>query len=429
MTAPDVIVIGGGIVGTTTAYYLAQRGARVALLEKGVIAGEQSGRNWGFIRRQGREPAEIGLAARANAIYAGMEAELGESGGWVRGGNLRVAEDEAKMAQYQDWYAETDAGRTLGTRLVSDADIRALIPQMRGDWVGGIYTAEDGHADPDRVTRAFAAAAERAGASIESDITVLRIETDGGRATGVMTTAGTRPAGAVVCAAGIWTTRLLRPHGIKLPLRWVRGTVSITEPLPAFTDLAVWTPRVAFRQRRDGRVILGMSGSSDFDITLDSLQDVRQFLPNYVKNWRLFRFHLGRMLLDDLRRRLPDSVGANPFRWPRATEPPPNLGKVTRSRAAFASLFPELGKPTTERSWAGYIDATPDGLPAIGAAPQVGSLYIAGGFSGHGFGLGPAVGEALSQIVVDGRSSIDLSALRPERFAERGRPIHARSVT
>jgi glycine/D-amino acid oxidase-like deaminating enzyme len=425
----DVIVIGGGIVGVSTAYHLSRRGVSVALLEKGRIAGEQSGRNWGFIRRQGRDPAEIGLAARANALYAALEDELGEPVGWVRAGNLRVAEDEAKMDQYRRWFADTDAGRTLGTRLVSGADIRELLPQMQPDWVGGIYTAEDGHADPERVTRAIAAAAATSGAAIEQGVTVVGVECSGDRVTGVRTTEGRRSAGVVVCAAGIWTDRLLRPHGVSLPVRWVRGTVAATRPLPMFTDLAVWTPRVAFRQRRDGSVILGTSGLSDFDITLDSVRHIRQFLPNYLKNWRLFRFHVGRMFLEDLQRRIFRRSGGGAFQWTRASDPPPNPVKIRRSRAEFARLFPSLPQPRVDRSWAGYIDATPDGLPAIGELERPTGLFVASGFSGHGFGLGTAVGATLSELIHDGHSQLDLSALRPERFAEPGRKITARSIT
>jgi glycine/D-amino acid oxidase-like deaminating enzyme len=401
----------------------------VTLLEKGPIAGEQSGRNWGFIRRQGRDPAEIGLAARANELYAGLEDELGESFGWVRGGNLRVAEDEAKMAQYRQWFAQTDAGRTLGTRLVSGAEIRALLPQMRAHWFGGIYTPEDGHADPERVTRALAAVAGRSGAVIEQGVTVLDIETSGDRVSGVRTTEGRRPAGTVVCAAGIWTDRLVRRHGVKLPIRWVRNTVAATTPLPMFTDLAVWTPRVAFRQRRDGSAILGTSGLSDFDITLDSVRHIRQFLPNYRTNWRLFRFHVGRMFVEDVQRRIPRRRRGNPFQWARASDPPANLAKIRRSQAEFARLFPSLPEPRIDRSWAGYIDATPDGLPMIGELERPAGLVVASGFSGHGFGLGTAVGMAVSELIADGRAELDLSALRPERFAERGHKVRARSVT
>jgi glycine/D-amino acid oxidase-like deaminating enzyme len=427
--SPDVIVIGGGIVGTSTAWHLAQAGARVKLLEKGQIAGEQSGRNWGFIRRQGRDPAEIGLAARANTLYARLERELGAPVGWVRRGNLRVAEDESKMRQYRDWFVETDAGRSLGTRMIEPAEIQALVPGMAGGWVGGMYTAEDGHADPERVTRAVADAAARVGASIETGTSVVEITARDGRVTGVRTTTGREDAPVVVVAAGIWAARLLRPLRVRLPVRWVRGTVALTRPQPPITELSIWTPSVAFRQRVDGRVVLGMSGASDFDITLDSLQDVRPFLPNYRANWRLFRFHIGRMLLEDIRRRLPPSQQADSFDWPLATDPPPNRSKVRRTLQAFGELFPEIPPPNVDRTWAGYMDATPDGLPAIGSVARLDGLYIAAGFSGHGFGLGPAVGEALSQLIVSGHSSVDLTALRPERFAAGGIAIRPRRVT
>jgi glycine/D-amino acid oxidase-like deaminating enzyme len=205
----------------------------------------------------------------------------------------------------------------------------------------------------------------------------------------------------------------------------VRGTVARPTPAPPVTPCAVWGPGVAFRQRRDGSFNIAAGGALDHDVTLDSLRQVRFFLPSFWKNKSMFRFHVGRPLARSLAAALPGSrARRHPLVWDRAYEPVPNLAKVSRSFDELRRLLPRLPELGIARRWAGYIDATPDLLPVLGAVGAPRGFVLATGFSGHGFAMGPIAGRLVSELIADGKTSIDISALRFSRFAEGaiGRP-------
>jgi glycine/D-amino acid oxidase-like deaminating enzyme len=420
----DVVVVGAGIVGCATAYYLARRGVQVTVVERAGVAGEQSRKNWGFVRQQGRDPLEVPLVMEANRMWRGLERELGADVEWVQGGNLALAADEARMARFEAWLP---VAREFGleTRLLPAHELGSIVPGLGGRWVGGMHTPGDGHADPEKATDAFARAARAHGATIHFDGAVQGITRGAGAVSGVVTEAGEIRAPVVLCAAGAWSSRLLRTLGLDLPQRWVRGTVARTTAAPPVTACAVWGPGVAFRQRRDGSFNIAAGGALDHDVTLDSLRQVRFFLPNYWKNKALFRFHVGRPLLRSLRAALPGSAARRrPLVWDRGIEPAPNPAKVRRSLAELQRTLPWLPPLGVARSWAGYIDATPDLVPVLGEAPGLRGLVVATGFSGHGFAMGPIAGRLVSELIVDGKTSLDVGGLRFSRFAEGaiGRP-------
>src|SRR5262245_19683000 len=303
----DVVVIGGGIVGCATAYYLARRGVRVVLAERSEIAWEQSGRNWGFVRQQGRDPAEVPLMMESNRLWQRLQAELGADIEWIQGGNLALAATPERLALMAAW-PDIAGPNGLDTRIVTPTQIGTLVSALGGPWLGGLYTPSDGHAEPRKATWAFAHAARRHGARLYERVAVEDVVTAGGAVAGVVTEAGPVRTGTVVCAAGAWSARLLRPLGLRLPQRWVRATVARTTAVPPLTCAGVWGPAVSFRQRRDGTLNIAAAGAADHDVTLASLRHARLFLPNYWRNRRLFRFHVGRPLVRDLASRVPGSA-------------------------------------------------------------------------------------------------------------------------
>jgi len=424
----DAIIVGGGIVGCFAAYRLASEGVGVLLLDRAEVGGGQSGQNWGFVRRQGRDPIELPLAEASLRVWRGLEEETGSSIQWVPGGNIRVAATQQQLADYQSWLVEA-RGSEFGARIIDGQELDALLPQMKVRWPGALYTPDDGHVEPRQATEAVAAAATRAGAKIETGTTVIGFLRTGEHIVGVRTTRGDISSGTVVCAAGIWSSRLLRTIGLKLPIRWVRATVASTTPVPPLTDLGVWTPDVSFRQRRDGSLLLGGGGGYDHDITLESIRFLSLFLPNYAKNRRLFRFRFGAAFFEELALRFPIPRRRWPYDWRRAAEPPANSSRVAVSQRGLVRLFPELaGRFDISKSWAGYIDATPDALPVIAPVRSYPGLIAATGFSGHGFALGPGAGQVVSDMVLNRPPSIDVSALGFERFGG-GSRIRARAVT
>jgi glycine/D-amino acid oxidase-like deaminating enzyme len=404
----DVVVIGGGIVGAASAYWLARGGASVALLEKGDIAGEQSGRNWGFVRQQGRDPAELPLMIASNRLWQQLPEELGVDVEWTQGGNLALTDDDATLERYRQWL-EVAHNFDLDTQLVGDAQIRKLLPGVDRTWKGGLYTASDGHVNPVIATVAFADAAQKLGAQLIEGCTARSIEVAGNHVVGVETRAGRIDAPAIVCAAGIWSRQLLMTANVRLPQGIVKGTVAATSPVAALTSTGVWAKELAFRQTRSGSLVFAAGAVGEIDASMNSLGDLVSFLPTYLKNRQSFEVRLGG--IRGLRRRAA-------MRAYRSDEPAPNQKAVTRGLAALESWFPGLRPLKVQWSWAGYIDGTPDSLPVIDALTNPNGLVVATGLSGHGLGLGPVIGQAVADLVLRGETKFDLRPNRLSRFTD-----------
>ncbi|MFQ5467790.1 MAG: NAD(P)/FAD-dependent oxidoreductase [Kiloniellaceae bacterium] len=414
----DVAVIGGGIAGCASAYFLARKGLKVILLEKGRIAGEQSGRNWGFVRQQGRDPREIPLMMACNRIWRGLEAELEADLEWRQGGLLYMAEDAARIASYEGWLTHARDFQ-LDSRLLSAGEAAALAPGMVGTWAGALYTPSDGQADPIKTTNAFADAARRLGARVRTGCVVEAVENAGGAVTGVRTEAGPVRAARVLVAAGAWTSRFLRPLGADLPQLYTRASVlRTTRAAPGALRPGVWSHNVGLRQRRDGSFNVALGRRSDFDVMPDAVRYFRAFWPNLRRQHGHINLRLGRESLEGVRLMLggPGTL-ARRMKRDRVLSPAPNRRAMGRALSAFRALFPAQGALGIADSWAGVIEATPDDVPVLDAVPGVRGLAVATGFSGHGFGLGPIAGRVMAETIADGKPSLDLGAFRFQRFA------------
>jgi glycine/D-amino acid oxidase-like deaminating enzyme len=417
--AADVVVIGGGISGCAAAYYLARRGARVVLCEAKEIAAEQSGRAWGYVRRQGRDPAEMPLAVEMMRLWDGLADELEADLEFTRAGLLTVADSAADEAPLHD-EAAVAAAHGVEARLVTAREIADIFPALTGTWRVGLFTPDDGHAEPAKATRAFAAAATRLGVTIRERTPVRRIDVAAGRASGVVTAEGRIRADAVICAAGIDGSTFAKTLGLRIPVQVVRASVAETHR--ADTNLpktAVQTPDVSIRPTLRGTFYIGngyRGAGPDYDITLGSLRHLRYFLPALAKNWRLLRIGVGAELFRDAAWRV-RALGGAPAAALRG-EPPVNHRKIAHNERRFHAQLPQLAGLGLMRRWAGRIELTPDMIPALGPIRGVAGAYVATGFSGHGFALGPVTGRLLSELVLDGRPSLDLSAFDPQRFEE-----------
>lgn len=410
----DVIIIGGGIMGCSAAWYLARANLKVVLLEKNRIASQQSGRNWGFVRSLYRDPAELPLAAQALSLWPDLRAELGHETGWTRSGCLFLCADEAERRSYQAWL-NAAGGMVSQTRMLSPDDVAARFPRISLRTEGAIIAEADGQAEPTLATLAFARAAINAGAVVLEDCGVSALETAGGSVCGVQTEHGPVRAPIVICAAGAQTYRLLQGLDVQLPQKVVRSTVSLTKPLPAM-DLPCFVGYgLGLRQRPDGSCIIATDAGTDIDLTLDSLRASRYFLREVVRNHKGFSFRLGKPFVSDLYTRL--SVPKSDWAIkPRDPDIAPNAHRVQENLKRFASLFAEMPPVEIVKSWAGNIDVMPDALPVIDASWPASGLIIATGFSGHGFGLGPAVGSTLSALARGAQPSTDLKPFSADRF-------------
>ena len=210
-----VAVIGGGIIGVATALELAERGVPVVLLEKGIIAGEQSSRNWGWCRQMGRDPRELPLILESLKLWRGMNERVGAETGYRDCGIVYLTETEAELAAKEKWYADNVKTYGLETRLVSGAEADRLQPGSTRSWKGGLYTASDGRAEPFLAVPAMARQAQKLGAKIFQNCAVRGVETSIGRISSVVTEKGAIACEQVVLAGGAWSRRFLHNLGIE----------------------------------------------------------------------------------------------------------------------------------------------------------------------------------------------------------------------
>ncbi|MBI4337024.1 MAG: FAD-binding oxidoreductase [Chloroflexi bacterium] len=415
----DVVIIGGGIAGCALTYYLAKRGAKVVLVEKnGQVNFEQSSRNAGFVRQQGRHPYEIPMMMACNKLWQGLQQELNADFGWAVGGNLRLATNEKDLAHLEG-LVKIEREMGLDVRLVSPAEVAKLLPPSEKRWAGGMYTPNDAQAEPAKVAPAFARAAQEHGAKVYTHCTAERVLRAGGAVTGVATERGEIKAPVVVCAGGAWSYKVARLAGLDLPQRVTRSSPCRTDPTAPVTKITVWGGNITFRQGDDNGFHVGGGATTDYDITLRSFQHLGMFLPMYLKNWQTIRLHVGTELLRDLGRSMPGSSGRkHPFAHTVDWEPAPNRRKVEQNFKNFTQWFPGIQGLRIVKTWAGNIDATPDAIPVLGVVPNPKGFVFLTGFSGHGFGLGPMAAKVISELILDGKPSFDLRHFRYSRFKE-----------
>ncbi len=416
----DVAIVGGGVIGVMTAWFLRQKGLSVLVLEKGRIAGEQSSRNWGWVRQQGRDPGELPIMVESLAIWKRLAEEMGESLGFRQTGVLYLAKTEREMAGFEAW-TEHSRAHQLDTRLLTGAETLAMLKGAVAPWKGALYTASDARAEPWTAVPALAARAEEAGVLIREGCAVRALDLAAGRVAGVVTEAGRVACDQVVVAAGAWSRLFLGRHGIRIPQLSVLASVAATEPMPEIFPGNAADDDFAFRRRADGGYSIAPGGSEhDFFIGPDAFRSFGAYLPILKKDFSTAGFRLRAP------RGFPDAWGtprrwaedvASPFEATRILNPAPNLKTLGKVQDAFARAFPALGRPKLKAAWGGMIDTLPDVVPIVDHGPIPG-LTIATGMSGHGFGIGPGMGRVVADLVTGGHVGHDLSRFRFKRFSD-----------
>ncbi len=414
----EVVVIGAGIAGTMTAYFLAKRGVPVVLCEKGRVAGEQSSRNWGWVRKQGRDPAELPAAIESLRIWQGLEPELEADLGWQQSGVTHLARSDKDLESFESWLEQARQYQ-LDSRLLSPAETDRLLGQEQRQWKGALFTPSDGRAEPAVAVPAMARAAQRLGVTVLTGCAVRTVETAAGRVTGVVTEKGAVACRAAVCAAGAWTSLFNRNLGISLPQLKVKASVQRTKPAPLVTECAVSSSDAAFCRRQDGGYTIARSSAYCFDIVPDALRYFRSFLPILKANWKDAKLRFSGAFFRELadgRGWEPDQV--SPFEHTRVLDPEPDHQVLDATLATVRRRFPQLAGVEVAERWAGVIETTPDALPVMCGVEGIEGYYIATGFSGHGFGMGPATGLLMSELILDGKARLDMSPFRLERFTD-----------
>ena len=412
----DVVVIGAGIIGASTALTLAERGVSVALCEKGIVGGEQSSRNWGWCRKMGRDIAEIPLAIESLRLWERMPERTGVDVGFRKNGILYLCDGEKDVATREKWLEQAQPFQ-IDTRLVGADEVARLLPGSSRRWPAALYTASDGCAEPQRATPAIANAAQRRGAHVLERCAVRGVETEAGAVSGVVTERGTIRCSQVVLAGGAWSGLFCGNLGIRFPQLHVLGCVLRTAPVEGAPVPAASGGDFAFRLRTDGGYSVAQRSANIADIVPDSFRYFFDFLPSLIKDRHELRLRFGRRFFEQWktpRRWALDR--ATPFEAVRTLDPEPSPSILAEGMRNLVRAFPAFKNATTVQSWAGLMDATPDAVPVIAAVRSLPGFFLAGGFSGHGFGIGPGAGQLMADLVLGVRPLVDPRPYDLERF-------------
>jgi glycine/D-amino acid oxidase-like deaminating enzyme len=410
----DVVIIGGGIVGVSAALTLAERGIPVVLIEKGHIACEQSSRNLGWIRKTSRHKADIPLAQAADRLWHAMPERVGQSVGYKASGIMFLAKTEMQLEAHRQWIASVD-GMDLDSRLLTPSDIDHLVPGGKGDWLGGVYTPSDGRAEPTLATAAMAKKAMALGATLIQHCAVRTLSLSAGRVAGVVTEQGEIRCKEVLLAGGAWSRRFLGNLGFNLPTLPLICSALRTTPMEGPTDISVGGPDFSFRKHKDGGFIITQRGKLDAPFLLDHLLIGHRYLDQLKTQRDFLKIGFGKPFFKDLAlsRRWNEDQKA-PYEKVRINNPSANASLNQDALNNLSRAWPSFASAQIEEAWAGLIDVTPDSNPVIDRVDSVPGLTIATGFSGHGFGTGPAAGALAADLATQNTPIVDPS---PYSFA------------
>jgi len=362
METADAVIIGGGVIGCASAYYLAARGIRSLVLERRGIAAEASGANAGMIGASGGLPRQTLVHTKKSLELLVRDAEtLGRPVELVREGRVVLASNDVEWATVQE-FVVTRRAEGVETHLLSGDDLRALEPGIGPGFVGAAFVPGDGHVNPFLLTHAYAAAARERGAAVRLGMEAIRLETSGDRVTGVLTPAGPIAAPRVIVACGAWSGALLAPLGIAIPVRPGRGQMLVTEPLPPLTPRVLRTPEIGVRQDVHGHVLIG-----------STVEDV-----GFNREVTL-----------------------------------PVLSQFCRLGIA---VMPALRDVRIIRTWSGLRPMTPDSLAIIDAVPGIDGLFLSAGHSRTGVTYAAVSAWLLAHLVSGERPDLPLDPFRLERF-------------
>ncbi len=389
----EILIIGGGIAGASTAFHLAEQGRDVILLERGAIASEASGQNMGGLGGSGwgNNPNLLSyLTAGSVEIFKRMQIDLGYDIEFRLSGTLTAIHTAAQYEYYQDQVTNDRAGG-YEVELLSPREARAIEPEASGDLLGYLYRPQRGQADPVKTTQAFAHAAETAGAIINTGRNVISISAQSRGGYSVQTTTGEFRCQTLVLATGAWCGPVGEMLDIKIPIVPVRGQMWATESLPARVHHTIGSAESAFDWSKD-------NGSDD--VTPPNL--------THKNNRRVTRHLYGRqrkngeIIFGGDR----ESLGYN-------TTPESSGIEVNRGHAA--EVIPLLASLPIARTWAGVMPFSLDGAPIIGKIPIRENLFIVSGLSSSGFGRGPMAGKLAADYIHSGHMTSVLAESDPGR--------------
>lgn len=366
----DVIVIGGGIIGCSIAYYLEKKGKNVLVLEESDHIGNGgSSRNGGGVRQSGRDPRELPLVMYGiKNLWPTLSEELEVDCEYHQDGNLRLGKTE-EHRKILEGLCERAQAVGLDVNMIEADEVKRINPYLSEEVLCASWCPTDGHANPLTTTLGFYKSARKLGARFITGEKVTELRKVKGKLRRVITENNVYEADTVVVAAGYDSRAILGTVGIDLPMTKAMIECLVTEAEPHMFDQMLGTAEADFygHQSKHGSFVFG--GTSGFEGV-------------YKDNGT------------------------------------PICNSLTASCECrgIMKYFPALEDAKIVRTWAGWVDHTKDGVPVLGLVPEVPGLVIAAGFCGHGFGIAPAVGHELAELIVEGKTNVDLTELRYDRF-------------
>ncbi|WP_418137893.1 NAD(P)/FAD-dependent oxidoreductase [Agrobacterium sp. El2ro-1b] len=370
----DVLIVGGGLVGSAAAFFLRQRGRSVILLERFLVGQQASGTNFGNVRRQGRYLRQLPLANRSREIWENIPKLTGSDVEFLQVGHIRFAWRDEQIAAIED-YARNASEFGLDLEIIGKAALRARFPFSGDEAVAGSFSPLDGHANPRLAAPAFARAARRDGATVIENCEVLSLEKVGDDFV-AQTAQGEFRAPSVLVASGAWGGRLSEAFGETVPITPGGPQMGVTEPAPYFIK-----PVVGVSTKRPEEVMY-----------------LRQ-IPR------------GNVIFGGVKRR-PAALDEQRAKYSPACLLP-QFAQLTR-------LVPALKHLKIIRTWSGVEGYMSDDLPIMGRSGRVSGLYYAFGFCGHGFQLGPGVGDVMAELIDTGSTRTPIEDFCIQRFAAKG---------
>jgi glycine/D-amino acid oxidase-like deaminating enzyme len=364
----------------------------------------------------GRDVGEIPLAIESLKLWRGMNERVGRETGFRQCGIMYLCETEQELAVQEAWLDEA-RNYQVDAQILRGEALAEIMPGMKAPFVAGLFTPTDGRAEPVHAAPAIAEAARAHGARIFTECAVRGIDLQAGRIAGVVTEKGRIACDTVVLAGGAWSRLFAGNAGIDFPALKVLGSVFRTAPLNGGPEVSAGGSLFAFRKRLDGGYTIARRNANTADITPDHFRLFRDFFPRLKENRREIRLRLGQRFWEEFRTPRRWSLDqASPFEAARVLDPKPNEAVLEEGRRVLCAAFPAFAGMQVVQSWGGWMDVTPDAVPVIDSVPAIPGFFIAAGFSGHGFGIGPGAGRLMADLVTGRTPVVDPAPFRLGRF-------------
>ena len=414
----DVVVIGGGYLGCITALNLTERGVNVVLCEKGVVAGEASGRAVGLVEYELLSPVKMELIARSIELWHAMPERIGGDIGYAGPGLISLYEEEGPAEAAAAWLKDMQGQPGVDARMLTDSEIGALDAGLGSGWHAALYQANGAAIEPCLAAPAIARAARAQGAKLLQSCAVRSIERQGGEVSGVNTEHGEIKTANVIIAGGVWSSMLASHLGLDLPQMMIFAEQCSIEPVAGGPAIAGMTPAGYYRREPDGGYLFG-AAAGRIPVTMSIVKNIRKLMaaPTDVDQDMRPVLNLRTFFWDIRANRKRPAHRVSVFEENRILQPGPVPGITGEAVAGMGRYIPAFAGARVREVYTGSLMSTIDNLGVISPVASIPGLYIGAGML-YGLTMSAAAGEALADMVTGEKPKFDVSPYRYERFTD-----------